>query len=120
VSQAKFIVLIIICTFMLAVGQTLWKIGLRDGFSLNLPGILGLVRSPAIWGGFVLFGLATLIWFVVLARLPLSLAYPFMSLSYVFGLLAAKYIFQETIGTARWLGVLLICLGVALVGRQKG
>ncbi len=119
-SQLKFVILIVICTFMLAVGQTLWKMGLRGGFSLSLPGMLSLVRSPAIWGGFILFGVATLIWFVVLAKLPLSLAYPFMSLSYIFGLLAARYIFGETISVTRWLGVLLICFGVALVGSKTG
>ena len=63
------------------------------------------------------FGIATLVWFAVLAKSPLSLVYPLMSLSYVFGLVLARYCLGESISLVRWAGVGLICVGVALVTR---
>lgn len=115
----RFALTVILCTLMLSVGQVCWKIGLQqEGFSLTRTGILGLVGSWQIWAGFILFGVATLLWFDVLSKAPLSLAYPLMSLSYVFGLLAAKYYFGESVSPMRWTGVFLICLGVALVAKH--
>ncbi len=58
---------------------------------------------------------ATLIWVFVLKKFEFSLAYPLISISYIFGLLAAHFLFHETISWNRWLGVLVIILGVFLV-----
>jgi undecaprenyl phosphate-alpha-L-ara4N flippase subunit ArnE len=55
---------------------------------------------------------ASLVWFYILKRYELSLAYPLISMSYVFGTLAAIFIFHETIPLMRWLGVFFIILGV--------
>jgi len=58
---------------------------------------------------------ATLIWLFVLKRFDFSVAYPLISISYIFGLLAARFVFHETIPFTRWIGVLVIMLGVFLV-----
>ena len=114
----KNIVLVIACTLMLAVGQVCWKSGLdQSGFSLSASGMKALAGSWLIWAGFMLFGIATLVWFMVLAKTPLSLAYPLMSLSYVFGLVLARYCLGESISMVRWAGVGVICVGIALVTR---
>lgn len=59
--------------------------------------------------------LAMIIWVYVLKKYDFSLAYPLVSLSYVFGLLASYFIFHETIYWTRWVGVLVILIGVFLV-----
>ncbi len=58
---------------------------------------------------------ATLIWFFVLKRFDFSMAYPLISISYIFGVLAARFVFHETIPLTRWIGVLVIIVGVFLV-----
>ena len=58
---------------------------------------------------------ASLIWVYVLKKFEFSLAYPMISISYVFGLLAAYFIFHEPIVWTRWLGVAVIIAGVVLV-----
>jgi len=58
---------------------------------------------------------ASLIWVYVLKKFEFSLAYPMISISYVFGLLAAYFIFHEPIVWTRWLGVAVIIVGVVLV-----
>ena len=60
---------------------------------------------------------ASLVWFHILRHYPLSLAYPLISISYVFGLLASILIFHEAVPLTRWIGVLLIMAGVALLTR---
>jgi undecaprenyl phosphate-alpha-L-ara4N flippase subunit ArnE len=45
------------------------------------------------------------------------MAYPMISLSYVFGMLAAIFIFHESIPAARWIGVFLIMSGCVLIAR---
>src|SRR5690625_4169302 len=95
--------LVLLNIILMVAGQSLWKIGLeRVGGFLHLAHVLG---SPYIWAGICLYGMATLVWLAVLAKLPLSLAYPLQSLAYVLGLLVAFYIFQEPVSFNRWIGV---------------
>lgn len=58
---------------------------------------------------------ALAIWFYVLKKFEFSVAYPMTSISFVFGLLAAYFIFHEAVVWTRWLGVAVIILGVILV-----
>ena len=52
---------------------------------------------------------------VLLSWRPISFVIPASALSYVAGTLGAKYILREDVSTARWIGVVLVCAGVALV-----
>jgi transporter family protein len=51
----------------------------------------------------------------VLSWADLSLVFPATSLVYVVSTLGAKFILKETVTFRRWAGILLVCLGVALV-----
>ena len=56
--------------------------------------------------------IATLIWFYILKHHEFSLAYPLISISYIFMMLASIFIFHETIPLTRWVGVVLILVGL--------
>lgn len=58
---------------------------------------------------------ASVLWFYILKRYPFSVAYPLISISYIFGLLAAIFIFKEDVPAMRWLGVALIMSGVYFI-----
>jgi undecaprenyl phosphate-alpha-L-ara4N flippase subunit ArnE len=58
---------------------------------------------------------ASLLWFYILKHFEFSVAYPMISISYVFGMLAAIFVFHETVPLIRWFGVFLIMSGVFLV-----
>jgi undecaprenyl phosphate-alpha-L-ara4N flippase subunit ArnE len=60
---------------------------------------------------------ASVIWFYILKHHDLSLAYPLISISYIFGTLAAVFLFHETVPPTRWVGVLFIMIGVAFLTR---
>ncbi|RJO68579.1 MAG: hypothetical protein C4523_07485 [Myxococcales bacterium] len=58
-------------------------------------------------------------WIMALRRLPLSFAYPFMSLTFGLNLLSAWLIFNETIHYAHIAGILLIMTGVGRIARSR-
>lgn len=63
------------------------------------------------------YGSATILWFYIVKNFKFSMAYPMISLSYVFGMLAALVVFHEQIPLTRWLGVFLIMTGCVLVAK---
>jgi len=56
-------------------------------------------------------------WMVVLKRYDLSLAYPLTAISFILSLFAGALIFNEAIPPTRWIGVVLIMLGVFFISR---
>ena len=64
----------------------------------------------------VLLGAAMLLWLVVLRVVPVSVAYPMLSLNFVLVALAARLIWRETYSLQQWIGTLVIVAGVALMG----
>ncbi|MBQ7551175.1 MAG: EamA family transporter [Bacteroidales bacterium] len=60
---------------------------------------------------------AMLIWMYVLKKYEFSLAYPLLSISYIIGLLAAYFIFHETIPLTRWIGVIIVMIGVFFIAK---
>ena len=79
--------------------------------------------GQALSNGYVLTGIAAyalsaVLWLVLLSRLPLSYVYPAISLGYVVVVLISWLVLRESIPLLRWLGVLVICIGVYLVGRS--
>jgi undecaprenyl phosphate-alpha-L-ara4N flippase subunit ArnE len=60
---------------------------------------------------------ATFLWLYIIKHFDFSIAYPITSIGYVFGMLAAIYIFQESVPFTRWIGLLLIMGGVVLIAK---
>ena len=58
-------------------------------------------------------------WVMALRTFPLSVAYPFVSLTYVFNLSAATWIFGEQINATQLAGIGIAALGVAIIGRRS-
>jgi len=68
--------------------------------------------------GVVFYGVSLIAWIVGLSRVPVSVAYPLLSLGYVVNAIAAHYLFGEAVTVTRWLGIGFIILGVWLVARS--
>jgi multidrug transporter EmrE-like cation transporter len=73
------------------------------------------LRNGWFWVGAPLMALAFYALLVLLSWEPISLVIPASALSYVVGTFGAKYVLGEDVSAARWAGVVLVCLGVALV-----
>ena len=76
------------------------------------------VLNPMVLFGFFCWFVEIVAWIQVLSRVPLSVAFPIMSLCYVGTIIASKYVLKETISPKKWLGVFCITVGVAIIGSQ--
>jgi multidrug transporter EmrE-like cation transporter len=74
------------------------------------------IREPRLWLGLVLFGISAVFWLVVLSRVDLSVAYPFVGLSYIVVVLFSRLFLHEQVGAVRWLGVVVVAVGIAIIG----
>jgi multidrug transporter EmrE-like cation transporter len=97
-------------------GQLLLKRGLSARPTLHLSALPTLATDPFIIGGFASYGFSTLLYLNALGSLPLSLAYPAVSLGYVLITLLSNRLFDEVITRRHWASILIICLGVAVLG----
>ena len=68
--------------------------------------------------GAIFYGISLIVWILGLSRVPVSVAYPMLSLGYVVNAIAAHYLFGEAVTVTRWLGIGFIVLGVWLVARS--
>lgn len=73
------------------------------------------LRNGWFWAGVPLMALSFYSLLVLLSWEPISLVIPASALSYVVGTFGAKYVLREDVTVARWAGVVLVCIGVALV-----
>lgn len=73
------------------------------------------VRNGWFWAGVPLMALSFYALLLLLSWEPISLVIPASALSYVVGTFGAKYVLREDVSVARWAGVVLVCVGVALV-----
>lgn len=73
-------------------------------------------QEPQLWIGLTSFGISALFWLVVLSRVPLSVAYPFVGVSYILIVAFARFFLDEQVPLFRWVGVWVVALGIAIVG----
>jgi multidrug transporter EmrE-like cation transporter len=78
--------------------------------------ILRAAKEPRLWLGLTLFGISSIFWLVVLSRVPLSVAYPFVGISYVVIVLMARFVLAENVPALRWVGVLVVAAGITIIG----
>jgi drug/metabolite transporter (DMT)-like permease len=74
------------------------------------------LKEPRLWLGLTLFGISALFWLVVLSRVDLSVAYPFVGLSYIIVVLFSRLFLHEQVSALRWLGVVVVAAGIAIIG----
>jgi len=73
------------------------------------------LRVSWMWIGLSLMGTAFFALLAVLSMENVSLVVPVTALSYAAGALGGKFFLGEQVTPRRWMGVLLVCVGVTLV-----
>lgn len=118
INSGYFYILVTV-TFTV-IGQLLVKAGmLRVTSALSQgPHFLSMVSTaflePLVVSGLACAVLAAVSWFPAVARLPISIAYPFMALSIVLVLALAPICFGERVSLNQWIGVILVSCGLWL------
>jgi drug/metabolite transporter (DMT)-like permease len=77
-----------------------------------------LVAVPSLWYALAAYGLSVVVWIVGLSRVPVSQAYPMLSLGYVLNIGLAWWLFGEIPNAQRVIGIGVIVAGVVLVARS--
>ena len=107
-----------------AAAQLLLKAGTnRIGeFAFSMENIvpigLRVATSPPILAGLACYGVSVVVWILALSRVPVSVAYPLLSIGYIVNAVAAWYLFGESLGAQKLVGIAFIVAGVWLVARS--
>lgn len=115
--------LIMAASILLAVaGQLLMKRGMiafgTFPVSQLIVNVIPMFLNPWVFFGFVCFGLSSVFWLVVLSRFEISFVYPMVSVAYVLVALFSFFVFKENVSFIRWLGIVVIMVGVFLISRS--
>ena len=100
-------------------GQVCFKLGVGHESTPAPAGGLrgfygGLLVSPWIIAGILVYVVEITLWFAALSMTRLSVAYPFMALSYCGVVIASRFILGERVSRQRWLATGAVAFGVAL------
>jgi drug/metabolite transporter (DMT)-like permease len=77
--------------------------------------LAAVFSSPFLWTGLLTVVAVFVIWSTVLSKIDLSVAVPIASFSYILVPVVSVIFLREQISVLRWLGILLILLGVIFV-----
>ena len=113
--------LVIISTLLLVINQIFVKFWIVNRnisvWPINIEFFKNLF-SYEILISVISMGFGGFLWIALLKKIEFSILYPLISISYIFGLLAAVIIFEESVPLLRWIGVLIIILGIFLITRS--
>ena len=114
-SRRQSIALVFCCTLFGATAQVLIKLGAN---TLSRPSLIGMLGSAPVMTGLCLYGLSTVFLVVALRDGELSILYPIISLTYVWVTILSIVIFRESMNASKALGISIIVLGVAFLGKD--
>ena len=89
-------------------------------FSLDnvMPIGMKIASSPFILGGLACYVVSVVVWILGLSRVPVSVAYPLLSVGYIVNAVAAYFLFGEALVPQKLIGIGFIVVGVFLVARS--
>jgi len=107
-----------------AAAQLLLKAGTNRigefAFTLEnlVPVGLKVAASPFVLGGLACYAVSVVVWIMALSRVPVSIAYPMLSIGYIVNAFAAWILFGESLTAQKLVGIGFIIVGVWLVARS--
>lgn len=122
--MSRYIPLILFTVLTNAAAQILLKKGMLGvgAVPLEASGAIAtafrILLNPWVFLGLCTFVISMASHLVVLSRVDLSFAYPFLSLAYVVAAAYAYFVFQEDVNALRIAGIGLICLGTVLISQS--
>jgi len=110
------IALVILTTVLTSAGQVLYKLGTNKAVELSAtPGLMEYLNVFLITG-LIVYGFGAVILIVALKYGELSVLYPIIATSYIWVSFLSMFFFQELMNASKWIGVLIIVVGVSLIG----
>ena len=91
-------------------GQILLKTGAE-----RTHDVMNQFLDPFTIGGLFAYGFGAIFYIVAIKRIPVSVAFPSVALSYVVVAVCAHYLWNEPLGWQQFGGIVLIGAGVLLI-----
>lgn len=123
--MSKYVLLLIACSVMLSsTAQIVLKTGMSSPAVLSVlnsqsgfPVVRAIATNFHVLGGLFLYFASAAVWLLVLAKVDVSTAYPFVGVGFIVTMLLAFAINGEVLTITKISGTLLIALGVAVIAR---
>jgi len=115
--------LIFIGVMLNAAAQILMKAGTNSigYFEFSMENILPIGWKLAtewhIATALFCYALSVVVWILALSRVPVSIAFPMLSMAYVVNAVAAWYLLDEAFNPTKVVGMGVIILGVVIISR---
>ena len=113
----------LLAAILAAIGQLTLRMAMLKVGAINVTTLANpialiprLLTQPLLWAAGLIYMAGFLIWLTVLSRVPLSVAYPIIATTYVIVPLLSVLFLGEKLFWQHWLGMIVICIGVGLVG----
>ena len=115
----RTVILTALQCFLLASGQICFKFAVKKITALQFSWTFFKTVMTNGWllATVLLISSATVLWGYLLKHYEFSVVYPLTAFAYIFGVLAAIFIFRETVPLTRWIGVCLIILGAFFIAK---
>ncbi len=108
-------VLNFVSTWIGAFGALFLKLGAPKKMTIKY-----LIRDYKLMLGIILYVISTVPFLVSLKFAPLSVVYPFVSMSYIWIMILSKIFLKENINKFKKWAVALIIIGITLIGLSSG
>ncbi len=118
--SAFLLVLIAVCfsvggEFFLKAGMDRVGVITLSALSVLIP---KMIRTWQLYAGLGLIGTGALFWLAAISRVDLSWAYPMLAMGYLLTLIFAPLLLREQVPLIRWVGALVIVVGIYLISRS--
>jgi drug/metabolite transporter (DMT)-like permease len=119
-----YIPLILFTVLTNAAAQLMLKKGMTGIGQFDIPNdgliwtVLRVVFNPFVFAGLCIFVVSMASHLIVLSKVQISYAYPFLSLAYVVVAIYAYFVFQEDLSPARIAGIGLIVVGTIFIAQS--
>ncbi len=106
-----------------AAAQILMKLGTNSigHFEFSMENILPIgMRFATEWHiitALFCYGISVVVWMLALSRVPVSIAFPMLSMAYVVTAVAAWQLLGESINQTKMVGIGVIIFGVIILSR---
>ena len=123
--ERSVLLLILVNVLLTSLAQVVLKAGMStqavlgslDG-GIRLASVGTVFTSPFVILGLVMYFASAFIWLIVLSKVEVSLAYPFVGLGFIVTMVLGAMVHGDAVGFTRVLGTLLVATGVVVLARS--
>lgn len=107
------------CAAQLCMKKGMMSIGeITNGVQGMVSAFPNMISNLSLWISAGCYVISILLWLVVLSKVDVSYAYPFLSIGYILSAVVGYFAFNESVTPVRIAGIIVICIGVVLISRS--